>query len=197
MSFAENLKFILTRKNITVTELSKRTEIPASTLYSIIQRGSSPSIDVLKKICVATNCRLTDFFVDDPDFEANYLLYDGALYPEEQLLLADYRILTPDLQIVVSEFVQHYRFHERSWDHPNLGVDDFYEIYRFIEYLCYKNCLNEKYYIDCRPVAEDGHPITEKEWNDYYFDRYVPPEYKRLDELAKQNRKETANDREK
>ena len=121
------------------------------------------SLDVVERVAEVLGIPYHSLIVDSPE----YLLHDTAFNQDEQLLLADYRILTPDLQIVVSEFVQHYRFHERSWDHPNLGVDDFYEIYRFIEYLCYKNCLNEKYYIDCRPVDEDGHPITEKEWNDY------------------------------
>lgn len=52
MAFGQELSDILLEKNITVKELSELTDIPASTLYSLIKRDNNTvNLDYVNRIC--------------------------------------------------------------------------------------------------------------------------------------------------
>ena len=67
MKFGEKLEQLLAEKNIKITELSKQTGIPASTLYSAIQRNSEKiSLESIRKVCKALDISILVFFEDEP-----------------------------------------------------------------------------------------------------------------------------------
>ncbi|VUZ26578.1 Uncharacterised protein [Acetobacterium wieringae] len=66
MGIGGNLKLILERKNISVAKLARLTEIPSTTLYSMIKRdGFSEKIETLEKIVgVLDGVELSDLYQD-------------------------------------------------------------------------------------------------------------------------------------
>jgi len=70
MGFGKNLKKILNEKNKTVIWLSKETEIPSTTIYSMIKRDNTPKFDVVEKIATTLEVDINDFFFDAKSLEA-------------------------------------------------------------------------------------------------------------------------------
>lgn len=69
MGFGKRLKQVLGEKGITVAQLSRDTNIPKSTIYSMIQRDSEPSFEDLLVISSALNLDFEDFAsIPDEDF---------------------------------------------------------------------------------------------------------------------------------
>ena len=67
MMFGEKLEQLLAEKNIKIAELSKQTDISATTLYSAIQRNSEKiSLENIRKICKALDVSVLVFFEDEP-----------------------------------------------------------------------------------------------------------------------------------
>ena len=50
------------KQNITLTQLSKLTDIPRSTLNDIENGKTIPNLSHLEKIAIALSCRITDLF---------------------------------------------------------------------------------------------------------------------------------------
>lgn len=68
MALGKKLKDVLKEKNMTVKELSKLTDIPATTLYSFISRDSETGkFDFLNKICDCLDIKLTDLLEFEED----------------------------------------------------------------------------------------------------------------------------------
>ena len=65
--FGEKLKQLLIEKDVRVMELSRRTGIPPTTLYTAIQHDSEKiSLENIRKICEALNVSILVFFEDEP-----------------------------------------------------------------------------------------------------------------------------------
>jgi repressor LexA len=83
------LKNLLDQQGINVNELSRRTDIPAQTLYSIIRRDNmKTNLDILLKICAAMNVPIELFYRDCFDSQATQ-----SPNAEELGLLSKYREL--------------------------------------------------------------------------------------------------------
>lgn len=78
MSFSENLKKILKTKKMSVSELSRRIDVPVTTLYSMLKRGSSPSLDMLYKISRELQCSLKELLQGES--YAGYMPGEGWFY---------------------------------------------------------------------------------------------------------------------
>lgn len=129
------------------------------------------SLDVVEQIAQALGVSYYALIgIDSPD----YLLHDRALTQEEQLLLADYRIVGDSRCTVVSEFLQHSRFWNPSWEWPNLSVEDYYKVFGYIDRLIESNIQANRYFINASPTDEDGVMVTEQRWNEYYNNKYNP-----------------------
>lgn len=62
MGFGKNLKKVLDEKNKTVVWLSKETEIPSTTIYSMIKRDNEPRVDVVRKIASKLDVDVNDLY---------------------------------------------------------------------------------------------------------------------------------------
>lgn len=83
MTFAEKLKQLCIEKDIRIRELSKRTGIPATTLYSAITNNTEKiSLENLKKICTVLDVSILVFFEDEPKprkrrYQKKHYVIDG------------------------------------------------------------------------------------------------------------------------
>lgn len=76
MGIGKNIKDILNEKGMTVVDLSERTGIPSTTLYSLIKRDSKDEkFETLKKIWVALDASLSQL-VDGVDGAWEYYRED-------------------------------------------------------------------------------------------------------------------------
>ena len=60
--FKERLYFYLDKKNMTMNRVATLADLSATTLSSIINRGSAPRIDTVFKICEGLGVSFTEFF---------------------------------------------------------------------------------------------------------------------------------------
>jgi len=60
--FAKRLYFYLNQKNLTMNRVATLAGLSATTLSSIINRGSAPRIDTVFKICEGLGVSFTEFF---------------------------------------------------------------------------------------------------------------------------------------
>lgn len=80
------LKMLLEKQKLSVTELSRLTDIPAQTLYSIIKRDNMKiDFDVLMRLCTALNVPVETFYGTSSSTE--------SLLPSEAELIRKYREL--------------------------------------------------------------------------------------------------------
>lgn len=73
MGYGANLKKILDEKGITIKELSRKTGIAATTLYSIVQRDASVRYDSAIKIAGILNIPISAICKDNPYDDAETL----------------------------------------------------------------------------------------------------------------------------
>ena len=73
MGFGKKLKQLLDEKSVSVADLSRKTGIPRTTLYSIISRDSTPKPGDVLAISNALN-------IDISEFEMNETVYINNLY---------------------------------------------------------------------------------------------------------------------
>jgi len=84
---AKRIKELCEANNIdSMYELSKLTQVPQSTLATIMTRGNAPRVDTLERICAGLGITLSDFFAEEqPEIE-----------PEFRRLLETAKKLTPE-----------------------------------------------------------------------------------------------------
>ncbi len=78
MATGRKLKEMLTAKNMSAAELSRKTGIPATTIRSIITKDTTPKIDTVYKIAAALECSVRDLI--DAKTKDDHLIFDT---PEE------------------------------------------------------------------------------------------------------------------
>ena len=63
MAIGKKINSLLKKKNMKVTTLANKTNIPPQTLYAIIRRDSTNvDLDILRKICAATEVNISYFY---------------------------------------------------------------------------------------------------------------------------------------
>lgn len=117
MALGKKLKNILKTKNMTVKELSKLTDIPATTLYSFISRDSETGkVDFLNKICETLGITLIDLleFKDSNFYVSSHNVVLSSDTPREehctfreQLILRFFRELNHDGQEEVIRYAEY------------------------------------------------------------------------------------------
>lgn len=90
MKVGDKLKNLLENNEMKVSELSKRSKVPATTLYSIIKRNNK-KIDpiIANQICRALNVPLKELISEEEDFYK--ISWDSEIYKEK--LLTSYELL--------------------------------------------------------------------------------------------------------
>lgn len=83
MGFGKKLKQLLDEKSVSVADLSRKTGIPRTTLYSIISRDSTPKPGDVLAISNALN-------IDISEFEMNETIYINNLYSAIYKQVSDY-----------------------------------------------------------------------------------------------------------
>ena len=75
MASGNKLKELIKEKNISVAELSRKTEISAQTLYSTINRDGNMSFETLKKIAAALNVSIYELTGESCDKSEDVNMY--------------------------------------------------------------------------------------------------------------------------
>lgn len=83
MGFGKNLKRVLDEKNKTVVWLSKETEIPSTTIYSMIKRDNEPRLDVVKKIASKLGVDIDDLYYNAEQLKKLKEMEEESKYAEE------------------------------------------------------------------------------------------------------------------
>lgn len=83
MGFGKNLKKVLDEKNKTVVWLSKETEIPSTTIYSMIKRDNEPRLDVVKKIASKLGVDIDDLYYNAEQLKELKEMEEEDKYIEE------------------------------------------------------------------------------------------------------------------
>ena len=111
MAFGKELYNILKKKNMTVKELSKLTDIPATTLYSLINRDTNTlNLNYVNRICnilgpsytneLLSAANLTSFI----DFNTKAKGVANALKPSSKPKLSYQNILSEELNSPLPRF---------------------------------------------------------------------------------------------
>lgn len=88
----DELKKLLSARNLTVVELARQTEISPQTLYSIIKRNNQKvELDLLIRICHVLDVPIDTFYPAMP--QDSHENKSNLLSTEEQLLVERYRAL--------------------------------------------------------------------------------------------------------
>lgn len=88
----DELKKLLSARNLTVVELARQTEISPQTLYSIIKRNNQKvELDLLIRICHVLDVPIDTFYPAMP--QDSHENKSSLLSTEEQLLVERYRAL--------------------------------------------------------------------------------------------------------
>lgn len=83
MGFGKNLKKVLDEKNKTVVWLSKETEIPSTTIYSMIKRDNEPRVDVVRKIASKLDVDVNDLYYNAEELKELKEMEEESKYVEE------------------------------------------------------------------------------------------------------------------
>lgn len=85
MGIGNKLSELLSKNDMTVTELSKKINVAPTTIYSIIQRNNKKvDIDVLLDIADVLGVK-AEYFRDSPKVQTIAAHFDGSEYTEEEL----------------------------------------------------------------------------------------------------------------
>lgn len=79
--------------------LAKEANLPQTTIANIFNRGSIPSITTLEILCKAFNLTLSEFFLEDTDYET-------ILTSDQKRLLAYWNRLTLKQQQIITELLK-------------------------------------------------------------------------------------------
>lgn len=91
------IKELLQIRNWTLYRLSKESGIPYSSLNSMFNKNTQPTMSTLEKICSAFQIDMTDFFSDLSNFPSKNIFAEN-----EFKLIKEYRKLnTKDQQLIV------------------------------------------------------------------------------------------------
>ena len=99
MGLGKKLTDIIASRNLKVTQVAQMADVPASTLYSIIDRDNKKvDIDVLIRICKALDVS-TDYILQNDDVAETIVLYN-----HEKKVITAYRN-NPDMQPAVDRLL--------------------------------------------------------------------------------------------
>jgi len=94
------IKELLQNHHWTLYRLSKESGIPYSSLYSMFNKNTQPTMSTLEKICAAFQIDMTDFFSNLSGFPLK------NMYTEEELkIIKEYRKLNKKEQQLVVDFI--------------------------------------------------------------------------------------------
>lgn len=143
MGYGSKLREILQKQNLTVKELSDKTGIPATTLYSLINRDSSKiDTDTLIKICDVLDT--DDAYILLENSSGNKYLYNFLLKYYSSLIhnnLANENInITSDDSNLYNQLLQYFKenINTSKIDLSYLSKDDIQELQNYADYLRYK-----------------------------------------------------------
>lgn len=147
MGYGSKIKNILNEKNMTVTDLAKKANIPATTLYSIINKDSdSLNTDTLIKICNALDedaayVLLETQSKDIINYERffNYYLLFFLKQASDSKSLDKYIDITKNIdedsfKLILSTLLEKYKYLSKI-DISGLSDDDIKELQNYADYL--------------------------------------------------------------
>ncbi len=94
------IKELLQIRNWTIYRLSKESGIPYSSLNSMFNKNTQPTMSTLEKICGAFQIDMTDFFSDLSSFPSKDIFTE-----DEFKLIKEYRKLNTKEQQLVADFI--------------------------------------------------------------------------------------------
>lgn len=92
----EQIKQMCRERKLSYYELAKRSEIPYSTLNTLLLKGTQPTLPTLRKLCAGLGISLQQFFAEEEDFrvltegQKECLSLFSVLTSEEQAMAIAY-----------------------------------------------------------------------------------------------------------
>ena len=105
MCISERLKQILEAKNMTVTEFSNVTGISYRSAMNYLNEGRDPNVDALLKIYKALGISVTWLLTGNGEMFHNIMNKNVISVLEEKDLLSKYRMLPPNLKVLLSNLI--------------------------------------------------------------------------------------------
>lgn len=94
MNINKKIEAILRAKNMSYYQLSKVSNLSASTLSNMRNRGNAPSIYTLEQICAGLGISMSQFFIEKTekmcplnDYQQTFITYFILLSPKQQELI--------------------------------------------------------------------------------------------------------------
>ena len=97
----KRIKTLCAGRNWTSYRLAKESGITYSTLNSLLNKGITPSIPTLSKICEGFGISLSQFFADDEVV--------ATLTPEQHQLMAEWNMLCEENKLSAKKYIQFLR----------------------------------------------------------------------------------------
>ena len=98
----DKIKKMLQERNWTYYRLAKESGLPYSSLNSMFQKNTQPTLPTLEKICEGLHISMSEFFWDKPPYrEKSYLFSD-----DEISIIEMYRELSPSEQKTLLGYVK-------------------------------------------------------------------------------------------
>ena len=134
MGYGASLKKILTNKNMTVIDLSEKTGIPSTTLYSIIKRDSNDiSTETLAKICEALGTEATYSLLNE-NYKATYKVYYDVIHEHMHDLLHE-KSTSEYLKTKLQLFAEPSMSYNAPLDVSDLTNAEIEQVKQYIEFL--------------------------------------------------------------
>lgn len=112
MNLREKIEFLMSRAEINRAELSRATQIPYTTLDSILKRDhfENVKLQILRKLCAYFDVSLEYLIFDeitDPKYKRQVTSsrQHPALAPDEHQLISDYRAFNAEGQEKIRDYV--------------------------------------------------------------------------------------------
>lgn len=98
---------LMSQKGLNVNKLAQLSDLAPSTLNSMLDRGNTPTLPTLIKICNGLGITITQFFISDADQQV-------TLTPDQKLLIETFNHLNPNSQVLLLKIAEDFLMHQED-----------------------------------------------------------------------------------
>lgn len=98
----QKIRLLLDERNMSMYKLAQSSNIPYSSLNSMFNKNTQPSLATLEKICTGLNITMSEFFADDTPVKKNIKQYSR----EERELIDMYRSLRKSDKKLLQSYIK-------------------------------------------------------------------------------------------
>lgn len=103
----QRITYLMSQKGLNVNRLAQLSDIAPSTINSMLDRGNTPTLPTLIKICNGLGITITQFFLTDTDQQV-------TLTPDQKLLIETFNNLNPNGQALLLKIAEDFLVHQED-----------------------------------------------------------------------------------